>query len=371
MTEAASTPAAPAAPAAPMPKIDLGAFGKPTPRNGTPSGPTAERRASLLANAKAAVAHAPAPEAGAPPPAPSLGLARKPGPAPAEGAEPPATEASADDGAAASTAEGTGTGTAAAAEETPLERAKRIARASADDHRRKQARAAQRAREQSENAQARAEAAQLRSSLNQVNGRLQRIQSDPLAALREMGVGADELARRAIQAGTPEEKIALIEQARQRDVAELRQLKQQLAAKEHAELVRAEETRFQKQAGNAKLYPNLTNEHPRAILALAKEIATKGLAQGKSYSNEEILSYLDRQYGKHKTKGLAGSSGHGNGAEAGAKTAKPAARTLSNADQTAMNSKPATLKDLKPADQRAELLRRARADMAAKIATRR
>jgi|SRR5580658_1057318 hypothetical protein len=345
MSNAASIPTpavAPSAPPAPPP-VDASKFGidpkaKPAP---------VVDKASLLAKVKADAAAKAAPAA---PPAAPVANGE-----PAKDATPVAGEP------------------VAATEEDALDRVQRgaaKARAAASQRREMQAQREQATRDAEA---ARGQAARLNQDLQAVNARLENFRKDPLSALQTMGVSPEEIARRAIEANTPEARIASVHEELQAEKKELQKLRQEILQEKQQAAVKTETERFLKESADPKLYPTLADVSPRTIMARAWEIVQAHHKAGKSLTNAEVLSYMEdenRSYRKSRatTNPATGSSGKSDGASAGsAKTATP---TLTNSDQTASVSVPPKLHELKPAERRAELLRRAKADMAAKSATR-
>jgi hypothetical protein len=229
------------------------------------------------------------------------------------------------------------------AEPSAIERAKRAAKNARRD--------ARRFREQSrETEQLRAQHAQAHAEVARLRGIEQALRSDPLAALKALGLTAQDIAKRLVKDGTPEALIANVQEQLEQERAERQKLEAQIQAEKSQAALRQAETRFVERASDTKRYPHVAEQPTALVLAAAKHIISVAGAQGYQYSDGEILDYLEREYAaKSKTPKTQVSSASG----ANGKSASPASsRTLTNGLSSSRFSVPANWDSLDDASQK-------------------
>jgi colicin import membrane protein len=181
------------------------------------------------------------------------------------------------------------------------------------------------------------------------------LRSDPLAALQELGVKAEDAYKRAVLQGKPE---ALIAQLRE-ELATERQAREQFQAdirgQQHAQQVRALEADFLRRCGETETYPALANTPPSILLKAAVKLGEELFAATKQgYTNQELLAFLNQQYAAHQKASAGDKAETGTKAASGAKDKKSSAtsRTVSNDLATQSWSKPANWQELGDLEQR-------------------
>jgi hypothetical protein len=181
------------------------------------------------------------------------------------------------------------------------------------------------------------------------------LRSDPLAALQELGVKAEDAYKRAVLQGKPE---ALIAQLRE-ELATERQAREQFQAdirgQQHAQQVRALEADFLRRCGETETYPALANTPPSILLKAAVKLGEELFAATKQgYTNQELLAFLNQQYAAHQKASAGDKAETGTKAASGAKDKKGPAtsRTVSNDLATQSWSKPANWQELGDLEQR-------------------
>lgn len=234
----------------------------------------------------------------------------------ADASEAPAAEAAADTEAptpaAVSEQEGASEGADATKEQTRLERIEAAIKRSkgAARFRREQNEALARARSESSAKDAQlAEARRVASRVQSVEQAL-RDPTQALGLLKQLGMTPEQLAHHVLQENTPEAKIAA-EAARLAEVkAELKAIKDQMAAKEAAADLAQRKSAFIKRAGNAEKYPNLVGQPEHALITLGMDVANRARAKYpiEQITDHAILVTLDRMYGKAKPKAAASAA---------------------------------------------------------------
>lgn len=136
--------------------------------------------------------------------------------------------------------------------------------------------------------------------------------ADPLKALEQRGVTPEQLAQRVLLAGTPEEKLALMQQqleAQQKQFASIeKQRADERALQQFQTKLASAENVFVEMAGNDEKYPNLAGHPRQALLAMGKQIAQEAKAKylrdyGTDFipTDRQILGYMNKLYAKQAT----------------------------------------------------------------------
>lgn len=186
------------------------------------------------------------------------------------------------------------------------------------------------------------ELAQLREERARMAAQLEKADKDPLGYLREKGTTADVLARRAIEDASPDAKMRRLEEmvAAEREArikAEQAREEQARQAQQQAAISAARDA-FVKKAGDVEKYPSLARHaevRPQGIIREAEEILADAYKKtGMTYSDDEVLEYLESVYSK----------AHGSpSAKAGATKAATETRNGAGAQETTTAGKPRTL----------------------------
>jgi hypothetical protein len=208
------------------------------------------------------------------------------------------------------------------------------------------------ARIEQQQTQAQAELAQLRSRLEQSARLEQQLRADPLAALKALGISAEDTYKRAVQEGTPEAQLAAMRQEIEAERRERVALQQQLAQQSRTEQQKRVDADFVQAAQNEKLYPNIANQPAAFILSAARDLVRDAwertrdpvTGRGRTFSREEILTALEALYSTHtkarsKTKDATSESASSSGTNGSGSPAP--SRTISNALASSAWSKPA------------------------------
>lgn len=266
-----------------------------------------------------------------------------------------------------------------------LDRARAVARAK---HQRYQAQIAIRAeanRRTQEAQYAQQVAYAERQRADQLQRQLQEVQSDPMAALallEQAGLSPKELARKVVEADSPEAKLkADIESRFDQRLTALRQdyeqkiqgFSQEREARQRQETLVAARSQFISEAGDEKNYPavstlvELGDDWKSSLLGEATRVLEQAYqATGQHYTNAEVLQYLERKYAKlnlpskqksstDKSEVTSPSKDALNGTGTEAKNAASAPRTISNKVAQEKASLPPNFDDLPPKEQTAVL----------------
>lgn len=160
-------------------------------------------------------------------------------------------------------------------------------------------------------AQERAAREQFVSEYRQLQALLEEQKKDPLAVLEKLGVPADVIAKRALEANTPDAKIAKLEQLvlEERDARTRleKQREEERQAREEAQRRQEVSARaaaahqaFIQAAANEEKYPHLAAHaavRPRALLIEATAIVQDAYDRtGIAYEDEDVLEFLEQQY---------------------------------------------------------------------------
>ena len=260
-----------------------------------------------------------------------------------------ATTAAAPEAAAAETTTTTDAGQAdaGAAEQTeappPDERALRVARLNAIASSQREALAAKRsmAAERSRVAQLRAQANAPPPEEVQWSRQLrERAKVDPIGVLEEMGATTEQLVHAAIKRGSPEEKLAALEaKLMERDERERRQ-EMERRSQAQAQVREGAVNAFIATAKSDEArWPSLNDlMTERQLREAGWSVAQEASAKGHTYTDEEILDYLEKReqprYKKIRDKlSTSGQSGL-SGQQDSAKSAAP--KTLSHRQSQTM-----------------------------------
>lgn len=201
----------------------------------------------------------------------------------------------------------------------------------------------------------------------------QHFQNDPLALAEAHGLTAEQLARRVIQRGSPDEKF----EALQREIASLKEQREEehkrLATMTWERTKRAAEDEFLTAAKSADKCPTISKmaeKNPKLLLRMAHELARDAVEelrrQGKpvKVSPQKLAEALEREFADgfasgtadlERTAGSSATKGEANGhGLRGDKAGTP--RTLTNGHATERGSKPASFDDLPDKEQNKRLL---------------
>lgn len=144
-------------------------------------------------------------------------------------------------------------------------------------------------------------AQQLEQRLQQADALLTNLSRDPVAAMKQLGVPPEEIAKRMAMDGSPEAKIAALEQMILQERTERQKLVDAQRDREQ-EVRRAQlENEYKQEAQNDKKYPNLVGVHPDFILAATEKLIQQLQRRGHDpsrFSNHDLLEYLDSTYTK-------------------------------------------------------------------------
>lgn len=139
----------------------------------------------------------------------------------------------------------------------------------------------------------------------------QRFRADPLKALEESGVTPEAIAERVMRAGTPEEKLQILQQQVESERKARLAMEQSIKAEKEAAArethVRQVEDTFIKRASDVERYPNLAGQPRDALIALGVKVAQQTKSKylretgvEPTITDQQILSHLNKIYGKSK-----------------------------------------------------------------------
>jgi len=159
----------------------------------------------------------------------------------------------------------------------------------------------------------------LQAQLRQTQEFIAGMQRDPVGTMRALGVSTEDIANRMVKDGSPEAKIAELEQKLANQEEYLRGMLRNGEREKQAARAQAEETTYKTQSRDVQKYPNLQAIPPDFILARTKEVILELKRRGQDptrYSNHDLLEYLDAVYADQKPA-----------AKAAAQAEKPKAET--------------------------------------------
>jgi len=195
-----------------------------------------------------------------------------------------------------------------------------------------------------QNAMAQQRIQQLQVQAHQAQQQLERLAQDPIGVLEERGVSQEELIRRGMRRGTPEEKIdaltQIIQEERQARVAlenRIIQEKQQIA-------LRQGEVAFL-QESLKESYPTLSVLPERTVLREAKEAVEDLTAQGydlSDFPDSDLCAYIEHRLTSGKRRKAAPAAPEAAPAEG----KKPLPKTLTNSLGTKRVQMPANFESL-------------------------
>lgn len=272
----------------------------------------------------------------------------------------------------------------AKAEPSKLDRARAAARAKYEEAQRRAFAQRQQERQQLDAQRALQYAQQQEARARALEQQLQKIQSDPLAALsflEQVGLPPKVLAQKAVEASTPEAKLkADLEQRVAAQVAEVRRdyeaRFQQIQAEREAQAreaqARAARQAFISDASNAEQYPavahlvSLGDEWKTSILGEATRVLEEAYRKtGYEYTNEEVLDYLNKKYSKivptpkdgaDKSNGVSTTQREAqNGTGSHETNTAGSPRTMTNKATQLKGSLPPNFDDMSDRDQKAAL----------------
>ena len=270
--------------------------------------------------------------------------------------------------------EGASQGKDPTAEQTRIERVEAAAAKAKADSRRFREQRAHSERTAAHNAQLRQQNAQLQQQAQRAAALEAAIRQDPLKAIERFGVTPEILAQRALMAGTPEEKFAVLQQQLEAERSARLNAEKAQQERQQRELhdagMKSAQDKFVKRAANAERYPNLQGMPSEFLLALGLDVAQKARARYlretgtvPEISDRKILTYLDQKYAKAKAPSTAAPKA----AQATPKAAKQTGtgspkpvspRTVTSSQTTGASwSRPANFKSL-PQAERMKILKK-------------
>jgi hypothetical protein len=168
----------------------------------------------------------------------------------------------------------------------------------------------------------------------------ERAKTDPIGVLEEMGATTEQLVHAAIKRGTPEEKLAALEaRLAERDERDRRQEMERRSQAQAQVRDNAVNAFVATAKSDESRWPSLNDlMTERQLREAGWAVATDASAKGHSYTDEEILDYLEsREQPRYKkirdklaTSGQSGSRGQ----QDSAKSAAP--KTLSHRSSQTM-----------------------------------
>jgi hypothetical protein len=193
----------------------------------------------------------------------------------------------------------------------------------------------------------------LESQVNDLQSWMQALRTNPLEAMKALGITPQQVAEKIARDGSPEAQIEELREQIARQQQEFER-QQAMAQREQMRARAAQvENDFKTESQNAKKYPNIAGAiHPDFILARSKELITELRRKGydpKQFSNHDLLSYLDSYYSKSNSpqKDSETSTGKPESKPAHGKT-----KTITNRLQTASHTAPPDFNKLNDREQR-------------------
>jgi hypothetical protein len=221
-------------------------------------------------------------------------------------------------------------------------------------------------------------AQQERAAREAYERQLKEITSDPMAGLaflEKAGLDAKTLTQKAIEANSPEGKLraeleakfearfAEVQKTYDARIAEIQQREQTQAQA----VTRAQaQQRFMTEAADAERFPSVSQllekgeEWKTSLLSEATRVLQDAFQKtGQHYTNEEVLSYLDRKYSQlvppKPKNGAALSNAEVGKTDSGTSNAAGSSRTITNDAAQVKGSLPPNFDDLPDADQKKAL----------------
>jgi hypothetical protein len=187
--------------------------------------------------------------------------------------------------------------------------------------------------------------------LDQLEAELRR---DPLGAMKALGIKAEDAYRRAVQEGKPEAVVEALRGELQTVRTELKAVRDERQQERQAQTQQAGERDFVERVADDKTYPSLASTPPAVLLSAGKQLWQELYRRtGQSYTNEEILTFLDQQYAAHQKKaGGKAEKDPPQASGASEKSGPATSRTLSSDLASQSWSKPANWKELSDLEQR-------------------
>ncbi len=187
----------------------------------------------------------------------------------------------------------------------------------------------------------------------------EQLRSDPIAALRQLGVTDQAVAERMLKDGSPEAQIRQLEARLEAERQERLQERQQLQQKEAQLREQEANADFVRKASDAEKFPNLQDVPPSQIVAGGYRLLAAARARGidtRMYTAEDFIELLDLEYAEHrKSKATVRSKETMSQVTTGSGTEKkPAAATttLTNRLGTQGGSTPVDRDQLSPIEQK-------------------
>ena len=222
----------------------------------------------------------------------------------------------------------------------------------------------ERSRLQAESPQRAQEADRLRQENLRYQENQQRLTRDPLAAMRELGVKAEDVAARAIADNTPEGKIQSVLEALNQEKQAREALEQRIQDQQITQDTVRRQRQFVKESQNEELYPKVADLAPEVVLSAAKDIiANIPQSSRGSVTNKMVLDFMEwklTQHSKSRQEARAAKTKPEETTQE-TQTTTPAAqatpKTLTNKQSTSKWTRPPDLEKLSDADQKRHLVR--------------